>query len=70
MLYYLTEGLLLILGAFFYAARIPESIRPGKFDIWGSSHQIFHVMVVLATVVQLLGIFEAFDYNYRHRKCT
>ncbi|KAB8212954.1 hemolysin-III channel protein Izh2 [Aspergillus novoparasiticus] len=49
MAYYLGEGLLLILGAIFYTLRIPELWRPGKFDIFGSSHQIFHVLVVLAT---------------------
>ncbi|KAB8226990.1 hemolysin III family protein [Aspergillus alliaceus] len=66
--YYL-EGLLLILGALFYALRIPESLKPGKFDIFGSSHQIFHVLVVLATVVHLIGILFAFDYNYHYRRC-
>lgn len=50
--------------------RFPESIRPGKFDIYGSSHQIFHVLVVLATVTQLVGLLEAFDYNYNNRVCT
>ncbi|EED11745.1 adiponectin receptor, putative [Talaromyces stipitatus ATCC 10500] len=25
--------------------RIPERLAPGKFDIWGSSHQIFHVAI-------------------------
>jgi adiponectin receptor len=29
-------------------ARIPEKLAPGSFDIWGSSHQIFHVLVVMA----------------------
>jgi adiponectin receptor len=50
--------------------RIPESFKPGKFDIVGSSHQIFHVLVVLATVVHLVGILLAFDYNYHHRVCV
>ncbi|EGG13711.1 Hly-III related family protein [Cavenderia fasciculata] len=29
--------------------KIPEQLRPGKFDIWFSSHQIFHVLVVIGT---------------------
>lgn len=69
MPYYLGEGLLLILGALFYATRIPESIRPGVFDIWGCSHQIFHVLVVAATSVQAYGILQAYDYNYQERRC-
>ncbi|KAL1954448.1 hypothetical protein VTO42DRAFT_1172 [Malbranchea cinnamomea] len=67
--YYLVEGFLHILGVFFYATRIPESLKPGKFDIWCSSHQIFHVLVVLATVSQLFGVWTAFDYKYKNRVC-
>lgn len=70
MPYYLLEGAILMLGAFFYAARCPESMRPGRFDVWGCSHNIFHVLVVLATVVHLLGIWRAFAYQYREGGCT
>jgi adiponectin receptor len=67
MPYYLLEGGILVLGAFFYGTRCPESIKPGKFDIWGCSHNIFHVLVVLATVLHLVGIWKAFAYNYTHQ---
>lgn len=50
--------------------RFPECISPGRFDIYGSSHQIFHIFVVLATVTQLVGILDAFDYNYNNRTCS
>ncbi|KAJ4962418.1 hypothetical protein NE237_022357 [Protea cynaroides] len=33
-------------GALVYATRIPERWKPGKFDIAGHSHQLFHVLVV------------------------
>nr|ABN04724.1 At4g38290 [Arabidopsis thaliana] len=33
-------------GALVYATRIPERWMPGKFDIAGHSHQLFHVLVV------------------------
>ncbi|KAF7513813.1 hypothetical protein GJ744_007864 [Endocarpon pusillum] len=69
MPYYLAEGGILVLSAFFYGTRWPESIRPGRFDIWGCSHNIFHVLVVLATVVHLVGIWNAFAYNYRQGRC-
>lgn len=49
--------------------RVPESLGPGKFDIFGSSHQIFHVLVVLATTLHLGGILSALDYNYHNRIC-
>lgn len=34
--YLFLMALLYITGAFIYAARIPECIWPGKFDIWVS----------------------------------
>jgi adiponectin receptor len=46
--------------------RFPEVWRPGKFDIWGASHQIFHVLVVLSAAVHLYGIFGAFRWNYEN----
>lgn len=39
-------GSLYGVGALIYAARIPERWKPGKFDIAGHSHQIFHLLVV------------------------
>ncbi|PSS36019.1 Heptahelical transmembrane protein [Actinidia chinensis var. chinensis] len=34
------------IGALIYTTRIPERWMPGKFDIAGQSHQLFHVLVV------------------------
>lgn len=47
-------GSLYGLGAFFYASRIPERWMPGKFDIAGHSHQIFHVLVIAGAYVHYL----------------
>ncbi|KAJ5888064.1 hypothetical protein N7495_008105 [Penicillium taxi] len=60
----LLQGFLYILGAGLYAARVPERILPGRFDIIGSSHQIFHVLVVCAAVAHLTGLLKAFDYRH------
>jgi len=38
-------------GAGLYAARIPERFFPGKFDIWASSHQLFHICVIIAAYI-------------------
>ncbi|KAJ3679197.1 hypothetical protein LUZ60_017208 [Juncus effusus] len=38
-------------GAGFYVNRIPEKWRPGKYDLVGHSHQIFHVFVILGAVI-------------------
>ena len=48
-------------------ARIPEKLSPGSFDIWGSSHQIFHVLVVMAAGAHLIGLLKAFDYAHSSR---
>ncbi|KAL6535255.1 hypothetical protein OROMI_026629 [Orobanche minor] len=36
-----------IIGAVFYVTRVPERWRPGRFDLVGQSHQIFHVFVMI-----------------------
>ncbi|XP_074295270.1 heptahelical transmembrane protein 4-like [Silene latifolia] len=44
--YEVLMGVLYGLGALVYATRVPERWMPGKFDIAGHSHQLFHVLVV------------------------
>lgn len=68
MPYYLLEGLVYGIGAFFFATRIPESIWPGRFDVWGSSHQLFHMLVVLASAVHIFGVWQAFTWHYEHNR--
>ncbi|EXJ60984.1 hypothetical protein A1O7_05137 [Cladophialophora yegresii CBS 114405] len=58
------QGALYILGAGLYAARVPEAWQPGKFDTLGSSHQIFHILIVLAALSHLQGLLKAFDYRH------
>jgi adiponectin receptor len=60
----LLQGFLYILGASIYAARVPERLQPGQFDLFGHSHQIFHVLVVCAAVAHLTGLLKAFDYRH------
>ena len=67
--YYYAEGGIILIGALIYGTRFPEKLYPGRFDIWGSSHQIFHVLVVLATGVHLFGVLKAFEWNYENRRC-
>ena len=51
---------------------MPEKLAPGMFDLYFSSHQIFHVLVVLAALAHYEAILTAFDYRYslgRERAC-
>ncbi|CAF4980095.1 unnamed protein product, partial [Rotaria magnacalcarata] len=54
--YLLIVASLYLIGACLYAARIPERLAPGLFDIWFQSHQLFHVFVVAAACVHYYGI--------------
>ncbi|KAJ8545977.1 hypothetical protein K7X08_018560 [Anisodus acutangulus] len=44
--YELLMGIFYGIGALVYAMRVPERWMPGKFDIVGHSHQLFHLLVV------------------------
>lgn len=50
-------------------SRIPERLSPGTFDIFGSSHQIFHVLILLAASFHLKGLLATFDWNHRMASC-
>ncbi|KIW95450.1 uncharacterized protein Z519_04034 [Cladophialophora bantiana CBS 173.52] len=68
MPYWFLEGIVYGIGAFFFFTRIPESIWPGDYDIWFSSHQFFHVLVVIASHIHLYGVWVAFDWNYENQR--
>ncbi|GAM85352.1 hypothetical protein ANO11243_033590 [Dothideomycetidae sp. 11243] len=60
-------------GAILYArlqTRFPERISPGKFDVFGSSHQIFHVLIVCAAASHFKGLIMTFDWNHRLGTCA
>ena len=56
-------GLCYILGAFLFMFRFPEKLFPGKFDIIGSSHQIFHILVVFGVLFHYFGSLDAYFYR-------
>ena len=49
-------GALYCIGVVFFITRFPESYWPGKFNLIFQSHQIFHVLVVCAALVQVFAI--------------
>ncbi|PWN38721.1 HlyIII-domain-containing protein [Ceraceosorus guamensis] len=54
-------------GLMFYAFQFPERYAPGRFDIWGHAHQIWHVAIVGAILLHYRAalIFHAnrFDFS-------
>ncbi|VUC29738.1 unnamed protein product [Clonostachys rosea] len=67
--YYAAEGLTLILGTVFYATHFPESWVPEKFDIWGASHQIFHLLVVISAVIHTWSLLSVYAWIYKNSSC-
>ncbi|KAI8846524.1 hemolysin-III related-domain-containing protein [Chytridium lagenaria] len=55
-------GIMYVVGAGIYASRIPERWFPGMFDIWGHSHQIFHILVVTAAITHYIGVLNAYKF--------
>ncbi|PON70400.1 AdipoR/hemolysin-III-related [Parasponia andersonii] len=56
-------------GAAFYISRMPEKWKPGKFDIAGHSHQIFHVFVVLGALAHSVATLVVLDFRRGSPTC-
>jgi len=56
--YYLAMGASYLGGLVIYTSKWPEKCKPGKFDIFGHSHQIWHVCVLLGIVFTYFGAFD------------
>ena len=61
-------GISYIIGALFYILRFPEKKFPGKFDFFGASHQIFHVLVFCGALFHFIGSLEAYNFRFRNLK--
>ena len=60
--YFMQLGVLNFTSAAIYAIRIPERWFPRTFDIWGSSHQIMHVLVMCGALRYSIGLVRALGY--------
>ncbi|PNS19503.1 hypothetical protein CAC42_7347 [Sphaceloma murrayae] len=67
--WYLIEGLVVAVAVTLFVTRFPQCCMPGKFDLWGSSHQWFHVLTVGTVLIHLRGLWGAYDTNYHLRQC-
>ncbi|KAA0708469.1 Membrane progestin receptor beta [Triplophysa tibetana] len=54
-----------LLAALFFSCPIPESFFPGKCDIVGHGHQIFHVFLAMSTVCQMEAMVKDFMVHQR-----
>lgn len=53
---YLLMDTLALFGGIINVSRLPERLRPGKFDFWCNSHQIMHVLVVISILYLHWGV--------------
>lgn len=53
--YEMAMGACYLAGVVVYATRVPERWMPGRFDIAGHSHQLFHVLVIAGAYVHYLA---------------
>ena len=59
-------GISYIIGAFLYILRFPEKKFKGKFDYIGSSHQLFHILVVIGAASHYFGSLDAYKYRFEN----
>ncbi|XP_061566336.1 membrane progesterone receptor epsilon [Cololabis saira] len=51
--FFLRHCLWLLVSALFNISKLPERLAPGRFDIWGHSHQWFHCCTFLSILDEL-----------------
>lgn len=54
--FYLIQFLAALSSAFLYITHVPERFWPGKFDIIGQSHQIFHITSFVCSLSQYTAL--------------
>ncbi|KAE8399987.1 hemolysin-III protein [Aspergillus pseudonomiae] len=69
MKWYLLELTFYGTGVGLYAFRIPERLAPGRFDIWGSSHQLFHIAILCAMYTHFIALLQGFTTSHTLDVC-
>lgn len=67
--WYLLEALSLLTGVTVFVCRFPERLSPGTFDIWGHSHQLWHLFAVLGSAFHVVALVAAYDYRRLKETC-
>ncbi|XP_026234376.1 membrane progestin receptor beta-like [Anabas testudineus] len=57
---HLLQVVLFLLSAFFFSCPIPEYFFPGRYDIFGHSHQLFHILLSFCMLTQQEALFQDF----------
>ena len=60
-------GVCYLMGAYIYAVAVPEKWKPGRFDVWMSSHNLFHILVVMGAYVHYRAALVLMAWRDHHR---
>jgi len=63
----LLMGACYLMGAYIYAVAVPERWKPGRFDVLMSSHNIFHVLVVMGAYMHYRAALVLMAWRDHHR---
>jgi adiponectin receptor len=63
-------GALYIVGAALYVTRVPERFFPGKLDLFGASHQLFHTLVFAAAFLHYHTVLLMFRWRAIQPECS
>jgi adiponectin receptor len=58
--FHLVSGFAYLFGLYIYTVRCPERGRPGKFNVCGHSHQIWHCFVVMGIIFSYMAVMDNF----------
>ncbi len=59
----ITMGACYLCGATIYLLRVPERFHPGKFDIFFTSHQLWHCFVAAAILLHYTAVLRFFQWR-------
>ena len=65
-LFWYLGGITYIFGAILYLIRFPEKLFPGKFDFFGSSHQLLHISVLIAVIFHYIACLDAYYARFNN----
>eukprot|EP00184_Porphyridium_aerugineum_P006582 CAMPEP_0184699832 /NCGR_PEP_ID=MMETSP0313-20130426/5941_1 /TAXON_ID=2792 /ORGANISM="Porphyridium aerugineum, Strain SAG 1380-2" /LENGTH=456 /DNA_ID=CAMNT_0027158961 /DNA_START=364 /DNA_END=1734 /DNA_ORIENTATION=+ len=55
------------LGFIIFGLRLPERWIPGKVNLWGHSHQLWHICVTAASSVWLVALLQFYEFDSMQR---
>lgn len=66
LIFWYLGGIIYALGAILYLIRYPEKYFPGKFDYFGSSHQLLHFAVLIGVVLHYIACLDAYYSRFNN----